>query len=362
MKIERLPSIAISAKTAAHEVLKNLATGSKTSARVIERLDGQHAILEIAGTRIRAEFLKGVPRGDSFLLVLVDKKGSQYVFSLAQRDEISRHFQAVARDFLIDEGRFAASDLSRLLRGRAGTLGGLYDLNRVLLGIPPERERDRSRMGLLNRLQKAGISRENFNLFYYLFSRNTGINNNFLYYVMSVFGGGRHLREWANRLRDDANALSGMLDNMMDEVRGKIDQGVLEKDAVGELFSMLAGSVPGDADIADGVMPLVDGDEWKPIRYLGREKSLLCSFDLSEIGHVEILAKDFDDETRMLVSMSDAGTAERMRKDAAELVDRIKNFVEKKISMIIYNSDDVLNNINELCRIYPSLYGVDVRA
>ncbi len=362
MKIERLPSIAISAKAAAHGALKNLAAGSKTEARVIERLDGRRAILEIAGTRISAEFLKGVPREDSFLLVLVEKKGSRYVFSLAQRDEIARHFQAMARDFLVDDRRFAASDLSRLLRGRAGTLSGLYDLNRVLFGITPERARDRSRVDLLNRLQKAGMLRGNFNLFYYLFSQNTGINNNFLYYVMSFAGGERQLREWAGDLRNDANALSGMLDGMMDEVRGKIDQGVLERDVVGELLSLLAESAPGGADVADGILPIPDGDAWKPFRYLGRGGSLLCSFDLSKIGHVEVLAKDLGDEVRVAISMSDAGAADRMRKDAAELADRIKNIVEKKISMIIYNSGDVLSTIDELCRTYPLLYGVDVRA
>ncbi len=362
MKIERFPSIAITAKNAAREVLKNLAVGGRASARVVERLDGQHAIIEIAGTRIRAEFLKGVPRGDSFLLVLADKKGSRYIFSLAPRDFIARHFQAVARDFIVDDGRFAAPDLARLLRGRAGTLNGLYDLNRVLFGIPPERARDRSQTDLLNRLQKAGISRDNFNLFYYLFSQNTGINNNFLYYVMSLFGKGRSLPEWARKLRDDENALSGMLDSMLDEVRGKIAGGALEKDLVGELLSLLSESPRADADFAEGIMPLIDGDEWKPLRYLCRNKSLLCAFDLSGIGHVEILAKDFGDETRMMISMSDSGAAERMRKDVAELADGIKNIVEKKISMIIYNSGDVLNTIDELCRIYPSFHGVDVRA
>ena len=76
MRISRDNIIRITGKITTSGLFKNLKVGNEISGKIIQRLGGNFAIMDIGGRKIRADFLNGVPSQDNINLVVEEKKGS----------------------------------------------------------------------------------------------------------------------------------------------------------------------------------------------------------------------------------------------------------------------------------------------
>ncbi len=121
MKIERTQTLKIATSAAVKSALGAIPKGGRVEARVVERLPGNQAVIELAGKRITAEFLKGTPKGELLELVLESRRGSSFVFRLSGKDAAARFFAAIEPFLLGGEETlpFPPGPLKELLDGRA---------------------------------------------------------------------------------------------------------------------------------------------------------------------------------------------------------------------------------------------------
>ena len=85
MKIDRTNTIRITGRTSSHP-FRNLKKGGELTGRIIERIGNREAIVDIGGSRLRAEFLNGVPTGDKIPLIFEKRDYSTFIFRIGKGD------------------------------------------------------------------------------------------------------------------------------------------------------------------------------------------------------------------------------------------------------------------------------------
>ena len=122
--------------------------------------------MEIAGRRVSANFVNGLPSAGRLDLLLEKRTGSTFVFRLVAEDP-----KATARERLLDLTPFARSDTGRIPFGRAPTDGlvGVYAYSSLLFRLSGGVEKKTGLSKVLNALAAQGIKIESLLFFSFLF-------------------------------------------------------------------------------------------------------------------------------------------------------------------------------------------------
>lgn len=358
MKIEKEHAVKISARTAAFEVLKNIKKGGAVTARIVERTGPRGAVLEIAGHRMRADFLKGVPLENRFTLVLADRSDRTLVFRIKER-EAGGQAAGMFDYTLYKAGDIDRAGLARLSRYIGDGVPGLFALNSFLMKLAGEKEKkDFSITGFLNRLLRKGIKREDLLLLSYLFTGGRGGTRGILASLVTAMGMEQGVGlEGVNEDPGDNQRLGEKMDTLARLIGEQEESGGLE----GFLGAFLDPDDPGGRRVISGEIPFWEGGEFRPVRYLGREGSLIVSLELSVIGPIEILARDGAKAFQADFFLEKDGAREALERGAGTLKSALGRQLDKDIITRFYNSRDIAKKIIEINDFMVSHSGLDIK-
>ncbi len=266
-------------------MLKDIALGEKVSAEVVERLEGNRALLQLSGTKIVAQFLKEIPHGKHVELVLTSRQKDTYVFSLSSD---RRDISAVGkyRQFIIMDNGKAPAALYRI-RTLLAAGYSLYDINRLLSGITGQSSGG-AFSSFLNVLVRKGMARKDTDkIAAVLLTLKGGASRLFSSIIAAIDADSAFFRERMfgildeSYVREAVGFLGDMLENLVwdDELR----------DQFGKILAWL--SEGNREKECEQEIPLYDGEKYKRARVIAKGDSMACEFELSELGRLEVFAR-----------------------------------------------------------------------
>ncbi|MBP7602338.1 MAG: hypothetical protein KBA15_00285 [Spirochaetes bacterium] len=359
MRIDNAATITIHGKGAQAESLGALKKGGEIVARIIERIDAHRAVVEIAGKRVTAGFVNGLPPSGHLRLVLEKKSGSTFVFKLAAEDPVGS-----ARERLLDFTAFPRSELGRIPFGRAlvGGLTGVYAYNSLLFRLSGGAEKKVGQADLLNALAARGIKIESLLFFSFLFSDFEGINLNCLVSVLSISE--REGRKRHNQALKDFVEAPGAFEGL-EGVLEALDELVREspggEDSIRQLFrSLLGNRGSGDFAVQSGVLNYYD-EGFKEARYIGSAEGIAAEADFSRLGRVEVLARDRSGHIHVDIFCGNEFARDEIARDAERLAATAGAAVRRECTVSVRLTDLAMEVIRELGGFLTQGGGFDAR-
>lgn len=345
MRIDNSATITIFGRGAHAEALGALEKGGVIGARIVERIDTHRAVLEIAGRRVSANFVNGLPSAGRLDLLLEKRTGSTFVFRLVAEDP-----KAAARERLLDLTPFARSDTGRIPFGRAPTDGlvGVYAYSSLLFRLSGGVEKKTGLSEVLNALAARGIKIESLLFFSFLFSDFEGINLNCLASVLAISereGRRRHNQSVVRFAAEDGSfdGTGGILD-ALDEFVGESQSG---EEIIRQLsHSLLDAGAAGELSARSGIIYFHD-EGFREARYIGSADGMAVEADFSQLGHVELLAREWNDHIRVDVFCDNGVVRDEIASDRDHLAATIGSAAGMNCTVSVRSIDRAMDVIRE---------------
>ncbi|OHD62710.1 MAG: hypothetical protein A2176_12810 [Spirochaetes bacterium RBG_13_51_14] len=357
MRIEAANTIRVIGRSGIADTFRDIQNGAELPARIVERISGRDAVLEIAGKRIHAEFLKGLPAGSMIRLKLESIKDNSYLFKLV--DTTGR--ESLAKQIL-DTTIFSMNDIQkRIMYIISGALAnhpaGIFELNALLLPHQKQEKKDEGITRFLNLLLRLGINR---NALADLSILVSGININakaFQSILLLLGFGGDRIRKWTSGGNEDRErAISGLIS----DIEAIADDDV-RKDVIRQLIALLKGTESDPAGQASGEFGYYDDEKFRPVRYFGREDSWIFSVEFSNIGRIDVLAREMPDGFNISIYSDSSEVVTTLRESGGQLLKNCSS-LHPDIHINFYNTKQAINKIVEINSHYSLNSVLDIKA
>ncbi|MCP4130300.1 MAG: flagellar hook-length control protein FliK [bacterium] len=290
-KINPVNTIRISGRISTLTFLKGLKKGVEIPATIVSRPNSREAVLEIAGKKIRAEFPGGVPGNNRLNLKLEEQTKDSFLFRLIDTRGRTGFLEKILDHTIFRVDDFTKNDIIDISRFLGKNPQGLFELNKFLLGIHQKNEQKQEKtVYILNRLLRMGLSKESlFDLSFML--SGAKYSSSPLLFLLLLFNPDRkYTEQWLEQGKTGGADIEERLNeiiNLVDNVNEEKDK----KELIEQLIDLLIGNNEKEkTGIHYGEMAFFDDGEFKPVYCMGNENSWIFSFQLSEIGQIDILA------------------------------------------------------------------------
>ena len=342
MKIDRSNTIRITGRELKLPAL-NLKRGVRISARILERIGDREAILDVAGNRLRAEFLSGIPSRSRISLIFEGRDSSTLLFRIARDHDASslRLF-----DFSIFElDTLGRNELLAIRRYFKNGIEGIFNLNSsILRALAGKGERGRSLTDLLNRLLKMGMHKDDLIFLSYIFLGNRGIIDILISLLLFMGLEGDALYKRFRRYgQDDLNA-------DMEKLSERIESLLTDEEGIElfrELLFYVASGEDSGRDFSQFEIPYFDSDGFKSVACIHTREGLVLSLELSGLGKLDILIKSLDSDLRISMFCENEEALVELKSSVDDLKARLAD-VKKAVTVDFYLSRDVMKKIIEI--------------
>ena len=347
MKIDQLNTIRISGASGQHDSLRELKAGSELPVRIVERIGPREALLDIAGRKVHAEFLRGVPRADSILLKLEGLKNNSYIFKMVDppgKEEALR--------LLLEHTVFSAADIPRHALYSLTSLfskhpPGIFELNALILGsLSREGKKEERPSRLLNLLLKLGAGRDavaGLALMKYAMLRQAGSMRS----LLSLLGSDMPVKGWAGA---SPSAIDGMIKEILTAIADNPSD-TDRQDLTRQLIDYLSLSGDDSKDFHSGELPYLRDNEYLPFRYIGKNESWIFSIDFTALGRLDLLAKKTGNSYTISIFCSEAASLAVLLESLDDLKQKIAS-IRPIIYINLYNMPNILNKMVEINSYY----------
>jgi hypothetical protein len=272
----RTLSINLKSSREISDVVKKLKIGDSVAAKIIKS-QGNEAVIDINGKRLRADFINGVPDKKIIQLILTDKSSANVVFKLADtgtHDSVSRLLQSFSLLSDSDSGKVSLHSLVKYI-----TSGNpdIFDLNLFLLGLRKGDKKNSGQEKLFHMLMQKGLSLSSLNYINYILSSDTP----FLL-IMHLLNNFTEKKKNYPEQKEKEKAEKELLE-ILEQDDGEITEKIIE------LFTKRG---TGNPDYSEIMFPMEDG--FVKIDYIIYNKSFLCTIDLTFLGEIDIIIKDHE--------------------------------------------------------------------
>ncbi len=334
VKISPVQEITVSGNTKIHRVLKNIAPGEKVSAEIIKPLEGNKAVLRVAGMNIIAQFLKDIPRGKHVELVLTSRRKSTLVFSLVSDKKDISAGENYRRFIIMDDGN-ARESLYRI-RTLLAEGHSLYDINRLLAGITGQTSGG-AFAGFLNALLKKGISRKDaVKIAALLLNLKKGSERVFSSIIAAMAA------KYDATLENEFEVIDGSFERETAGYPGDVLESLVWDDELREHFSrLLSWLLNGSSkDAMEREIPVYDDEKFNTARMITKGSSIACAFDLSELGHLEVFARVFGEIISLSIVCESDKSVEILRHDLYNLQKKLHSLIKNGAMVAVFRDDD----------------------
>jgi len=358
MRIEPPNIIRITGRAGAVDPLKDLEKGSELPAQILERLGAGKAILEIHGMRIHAEFLKGLPSAGTVILKLEDIKNNSYLFRMVEPIGTKESIDQILKFVIFDSKDFGKNILHEISRFFLKQPAGIFELNSFLLNLITKQDKKDDRISLLlNKLLKLGVANDSvFDLSILLSDMHAGLDN-----ILSLFmelGLNREgLQQWYKRAARDAK---GLIDSIITEI-DMIDDEQEKEAAIRQLILFFDRTGREQSGYRLGEIAYYQDGAFHPVRYIANNKSWIFSIEFSNIGRIDILIKDLENDCHISIFCANNNVVSALQESQEELLNYIESF-RSPVYINYYNMQNAVNKIVEIYSYYSLNSVFDVKA
>ncbi|MBN2159109.1 MAG: hypothetical protein JW807_06920 [Spirochaetes bacterium] len=357
MRIEPSNTIRILSKSGMSDQLRGIQKGAEIAARIIERIGGKEAVLEIAGRRVNAEFLRGLPAGNTVTLQLEGRQANSYLFKLVDRPGTD----ALARQ-LLDLTVFNRNEIQKnLFHNLGAALGkhpaGIFELNALLLGLyPKEEKKDDDLNRLLGHLRKLGLGAKTIADLSILLSGRSIDTNAFRSVLMLLGFDENRAKKWTSGTERDIEEMVG---DIIDEIES-LDDVQQKADIISRLIGILKDHGANETGHTSGEFAWSVDEDILPVRYAGREHNWIFSVDFSALGRIDILARETERNYAISI-FCDSGEIIAALNQSREQLERGLRAAHSAVQINFYNTRQAINKMVEIYS-YSSLNSVfDIR-
>ncbi len=339
-----LSSITLRAGRDIASLLKGVSAGDMVSARIVTR-EGNIALLDIAGRRLRAEFTGGIPAESTVNLVLAEKGKDFAVFRPAERliDSGLEHF--IRQNFFSFDPSHERGVLSELMRllGRSGI--DLMDINLFLSGIKKDKPKEDRLSDLINRLIGINFPKEALADLVLMASLKLSPGMlSLLAYVMERAG----MKPGILHGDDGSEALNGFVEGLLpgDEFFNDILEMLISPDSGNEGY---------------GGFPIPDGEGFSKFRYVTRGNELFMNFSLSALGSMNVFIKSVNRCFTVSIGCDREESVEALEKSSGELRRVMSENGIHETVIGFFSSKKMIDKLRELCVAFHEKSGLDLK-
>ena len=336
------PRITLNSGRDIGSLLKGISVGDRVEARIVTR-EGNVALLDIAGKRIRADFTAGIPAGNTVELVLSEKSSAGAVFRLPASGGtpdlpvfLKQYF--MAGDKVPDRGMIA--ELWRIVSGNRGSL---TDINLFLSGIKKDHLKEKNFSDLLNRLNLLKVPGQTL----------TDIS---LIAVMklpaAVFSAIIFFMEKTGR-KHGFTADDGRIDEILHDIED------IDDELFTDLLKLLA--APGMDNEGYGEIPANEDGDFTGFEYIYKNGSFFMTFSLSELGRISLFMRTENGHFTLSIGAENDRAVEMLERDSEQLKSSLLlNGVEAR-AVSFFNTKKVVDKLHMLCSDFQLKSGLDVK-
>ena len=345
MKIQQHDIIKLAGSARVHGIFKNIPAGRELSALIVQRIDGKTAELSINGKMIRADFLKGVPPGDTISLKFEKNVNDTYIFKIVQHTGADALNNKLA-EFIILTNSMVKDRYGDILKFIQSSQAGIYELNRLLINPDSRNKKEGRNVLLLNRLLKAGMD---INLLVYLSSvmSGRGFNRDILLWIRSLIGAPLYSGEKECLLKN--NEIDGIISDIISGL-DSINDRDLKSDAITQILDALMNE-PDEKGIEERELYYLEDSEFKAMNYFFSYQALMFTLNLSNIGIIEIIVKKADNAFFINIFSDRENVIEFLKKTEGTLREGMRK-IRGGVSVNFINSKIMLDNLKDFYRNY----------
>ena len=362
MKIEKT-QIRVSAQTTSLDILKNLKEGSRLSVKITERINNNNAVLDIAGKKVNAEFLQGVPDSSKLFLILDSKVKDTLFFRIADSSYNNNVIQEL-NEYAVFNNKDLNKSIYELRRFLKDGINSVFAFNKSLLrltGHTENRYNNRSITNLFNLLLSKGANYENLLLIADLI--NAGKNPAIMrfYNIMTSFLPNKYIPEF-NDVNKTAEEFDQFYDLLIESINDDNKEIVKEnKKAISDIINLIIKDTGEEEKNNYGEIIFLEENKFKICCFIINENNIILSLNLSNLGDIDIIIKQ--QKTLYLISFfcTNNDSITKLISGIGELESSISLYDNKKVHISIYNSTKALEKIIELISVIDLNYLIDVK-
>ena len=358
--IEKSNIIKVTSRISSSNVIKDIRMGSKVTARVVEKINNQFAVLEIAGRRIKAEFLKGIPESSRINLILEKKSSDVFFFKLIDSANNS-NIEKILEYSIFDKKDIHKMGVFELARSIKEGLSKVFDLNNLLMKIIGDTTHQSMGSAILfNTLLKLKIKEENLILLSLLLCSGRGIKVDQLFSLLQILGfGNNHLSELKKILKDE-NIIRERIDDILERI-SEFSNKEEKRELIKALIDILLSNSNKIEDVHSGDIPYYDGSKFTSILYIFNNNAIIFSIDFSYLGVMDILIKENKSDLSIAIFCEKDSTIDEFRKRIDSFHSTVKNSLNRDVHIYLHNSQKAVEKIIEINSLGISNSIMDIR-
>ena len=288
MKIEN-NQIRISGHSNLLAALRDLKAGARIAVKIAEKLGQRHAVLDLGGSRVHAEFLNGVPKTGNLFLILEDKVKGTLFFRIEDNSSKEDLIEELSKSTI-----FMPSDLNKSIHElrlhlREG-LFSIFSLNKAILkyaGYIEEDSKHNLLTNLLNKLFAKGADYKDLIFLTYLVNPGFFRNSNLLSILLSgMIPDYKDIFE-KSKINERIANFASFFNEIFSEN---------EKDDKAEAIRTVLGLLLNEHEKQEGKRQygeiiFFEDKKFKQCRYIISENNIILSLDLSCLGNIDLLIR-----------------------------------------------------------------------
>ncbi len=361
MKIQKNNTIRIAVNNPALDKLRNIKKGARVSADIVKTINSNEAILSIAGKKMRVEFLKGVPNTDKLYLMLDSNKKNTFYFKI-----IDKAFGLNSLKEISDLSIFDFNDLKKTSPGQIynylkSELTDIYSLNMLFLRILKGRiATDENRvLELLKKLMQSGLDKKDIMFFSMLLNGNRGFNFEHILSFLSIFRQKKFDDLYKNRnLFKNKDYLQKNIEILTEKIAKLAEKEESNSSIIKDLLDLISDyQNTKDRDYNDGNIIYFSDNECESIKYIISKNSIVFSFNMSYIGHTDVLIKYSDSKCNISIFCENTDKIKILQNEISNLQSLLTERTNMVVDIIFYNKKKTMKKIIE---IYSSLNLINI--
>lgn len=288
-------------------ILKGLSVGDSASAKIIARLSGNEAMINIGGKEMHAIFKNGVPPYNFISLVLDKRQAGQLFFSINNKAEHLSALNSLLKPYTVFKQ--ISSSPAAFQKYLASGGASLFELNRMLIGA--DKLSGTGLAGIFEALAKKNIPRLE-ELVAYI---NDIMQQDIPQVADAISGRSGRQKNGQSQKEKQQNAAT----ELIEEIFSNIDN---EDEAVA-LAAKLMELTVGDAQAFE--LPFWDGEKYSSLFCICGEEGWIFNAEFSKIGRVEILAKKTEAHTDVNIYAESASVVEQLETNRKQILEKINS-------------------------------------
>ena len=342
-----------------NDLLKILQQNSKLSVKITKIISQNHAILDIGGKKLKAEFRQGVPDSNKLQLVLQRRVNNTYYFKISGlKDHYS--IEEILKFTVLNIKDIDSLKLYEL-KAELKNIHSIFALNIAILKLSGFTNKNNSEKiaDLFNMLLSKGIKYDSLILLSQLISGKNMPALQLFNILSKIFPGfNKNLTVKETFCFNKKNIIE-----TIDDFLNSINKNLAEKDSIEAVRNIIDLMIfQNQNDTQQGDIIFFDNNEFKECKYIINGNSIFLSLNLTCLGEIDIIIKDDNSNYIIAFCCDEKEACDFLEKNVSELHSAIKRYNKKYVHIFFHNRAQVIEKVIEIISSMDLDYLLDVKA